>query len=292
MTGFGVADAPVGGGRLQVEIRSVNHRHFNLQLKVPGELQRLEAEIRDRLRDRIARGHVTLSARWIEEPARAATLRLNLERARQVAAALRQLKAELGLTGDIDLGWVARQADVLQPADSEQAPLDSAEVMLVVDAAAEAMLAMRRVEGAALATELERLLATLERHLAVIEERAPQRLVAERDRLRASVAALLDGRAPDDARLAQEIALLADKLDITEEVVRLKAHIAACRTALGAGPAATGGAGGRQLGFLGQEMLREINTIGSKANDAPIGHAVVAMKGELERFREQVENVE
>jgi uncharacterized protein (TIGR00255 family) len=291
MTGFGVAAAPVGGGRLQVEVRSVNHRHFNLQLKVPSELQRLEVEIRDRLRDRITRGHVTVSARWIEEPARAGTLRLNLDRARQVAAALRQLKAVLNLSGDIDLGWVARQSDVLQPAESEQAPLEAADVLVVVDAAAEAMLAMRRVEGAALGAELERLLVSLERQLEVVEQRAPQRLVAERDRLRASVAALLDGRSPDEARLAQEIALLADKVDITEEVVRLKAHIAACRSAL-QHDAATAGGGGRQLGFLGQEMLREINTIGSKANDAAIAQAVVTMKGELERFREQVENVE
>ncbi len=291
MTGFGVADAAVGGGRLQVEVRSVNHRHFNLQLKVPGELQRLEAEIRNRLRDRIARGHVTVSARWIEEPARGGVLRLNLERARQVAAALRQLKAVLNLSGDIDLGWVARQSDVLQPAESEQAPLEAADVLVVVDAAAEAMLAMRRVEGAALGAELERLLVSLERRLEIVEQRAPQRLVAERDRLRASVAALLDGRSPDEARLAQEIALLADKLDITEEVVRLKAHIAACRSALQQDAAAAGG-GGRQLGFLGQEMLREINTIGSKANDAAIAQSVVTMKGELERFREQVENVE
>lgn len=287
MTGFGVADAPVGGGRLQVEVRSVNHRHFNLQLTVPNELQRLEGEIRDRLRDRIARGHVTVAARWLEEPARAGAIRLNLERARQVAAALRQLKAVLNLSGDIDLGWVARQSDVLLPAESEQAPLEAADVMVVMDAAAEAMLAMRRVEGAALGAELERLLLSLERQLAVVEQRAPQRLMAERERLRTSVAALLDGRSPDEARLAQEIALLADKLDITEEVVRLKAHIAACRAALQRDEA-----GGRQLGFLGQEMLREINTIGSKANDAAIAHAAVAMKGELERFREQVENVE
>lgn len=291
MTGFGIADAAVAGGRLQVEVRSVNHRHFNLQLKVPAELQRLESEIRDRLRERIVRGHVTVSARWIEEPPRGASLRLDLERASQVVTALRQLQTELSLSGEIDLGWVVRQPDVLQPAGDQRTAVDPAEVLIVVDAALEAMVAMRQVEGAALQAELDRLLSGLEAHLAVVEERAPRRVVAERDRLRAAVAALLDGRTPDDARLAQEIALLADRLDITEELVRLRTHLAACRTALRSGATPSGG-GGRQLGFLGQELLREINTIGSKANDAAITQAVVAMKGELERFREQVENVE
>ena len=120
-----------------------------------------------------------------------------------------------------------------------------------------------------------------------MEARAPERLIAERDRLRRSVREILDGRSIDDTRLAQEIALLADRLDITEELMRLKTHVDACRAALVARESV-----GRRLGFLGQELLREINTIGSKANDAVITQAVIEMKGELEKFREQVENVE
>ncbi len=146
---------------------------------------------------------------------------------------------------------------------------------------------MRRAEGAALAAELERCLDAMETTIATVERRAPERLVRERERLRNAVAELLDGRTIDDDRLALELALLADKLDIAEEVVRLRTHITACRAALGEeGPI------GRRLTFLGQEMLREANTIGSKANDAGITARVIEMKGELEKFREQVENVE
>jgi uncharacterized protein (TIGR00255 family) len=121
----------------------------------------------------------------------------------------------------------------------------------------------------------------------VIATRAPDRLVRERDRLRAAVAELLDGRAVDEARLAQEIAFQADRLDITEELVRFRSHVAAVREAL-----ASVRPIGKQLGFLAQELGREVNTMGSKANDAEIAHEVIAMKGELEKFREQIENLE
>jgi uncharacterized protein (TIGR00255 family) len=146
---------------------------------------------------------------------------------------------------------------------------------------------MRRREGAALVAELGHRLDQLALYAGVIAEQAPERLPRERDRLRASVAQLLDGRAVDESRLAQEIALLADKLDITEELVRFRAHISAAREALSADRPA-----GKQLGFLAQELGREINTTGAKANDAGITGHVIAMKGELEKFREQLENLE
>jgi len=147
--------------------------------------------------------------------------------------------------------------------------------------------AMRQREGAGLGAELRHRLDLIERHSVTIRNRAPHRLVAERDRLRASVQELLDGRPVDETRLMQEIAFLADKLDITEELVRLASHIEAARHALDGDKAV-----GKQLGFLAQELGREINTIGSKANDAEILHCVIEMKGELERFREQLENLE
>jgi uncharacterized protein (TIGR00255 family) len=131
------------------------------------------------------------------------------------------------------------------------------------------------------------LLGELLRQLEAVELRAPERLVKERDRLQRSVAELLDGRAIDEQRLNQEIAILADRLDVSEETVRLRTHIDACGAAL-----ERGGPVGRHLSFLGQEMLREINTIGSKANDAPIAHSVITMKGVVEKIREQVENLE
>jgi uncharacterized protein (TIGR00255 family) len=284
MTGFGSAEGSVSGGRLQVELRSVNHRHFNLQLKVPADLMSLEVEVRERLRTRVARGHVTVAARWTEVPQRPGALQLNLDRARELVDAVRRLQRELGLTGDVD---AVRQPDVLGAEPGAEAPLDAAEVLGIVERAADALLAMRDTEGAALVRELNGHLAGIEVELTRVEARAPERLVAERDRLRTAVAALLDGGRLDESRLAQEIALLAERVDIAEEIARLKTHLVAARAAL-----ARSDAVGRELGFLGQEMLREINTIGSKANDSAITQAVILMKGELEKFREQVENLE
>ncbi len=287
MTGFGTAEGPVSGGRLQLELRSVNHRHFNLQLKVPADLMVLEAELRERLRARVARGHVTLSARWTQDPVKPGALHLDLTRARELVDALRQLQQALKLPGEIDLGWIARQPEVLT-ADSAAPPsVDPAEVASILDRAADALLSMRDAEGTALVAELKGQLAAIETALQTVEARAPERLTAERDRLRQAVAELLDGARLDETRLAQEIAFIAERLDIAEEVARLKTHLAATREALARREPV-----GRQLGFLGQEMLREINTIGSKANDAAITQAVIEMKGELEKFREQVENLE
>ena len=287
MTGFGVADASVAGGRLQVEARSVNHRHLNLQLKVPAEFQRCEGEMRERVRDRIERGHVTIAARWLAEPTRPARTQLDLARAREYAQLAGELKLALALPGEVDLAWVARLPGVLVDSGAEAPEIDGGDVMIALDAALAALVTMRTIEGAALGGELERQLAAIERDVARVEERAPERLVAERDRLRRAVAELLDGAKLDEARLAQEIAVQADRLDVREEIVRLRTHLAAARAALaGSEPS------GRRLGFIGQEMLREINTIGSKANDPTIAHAVIAMKEAVERFREQVENVE
>jgi uncharacterized protein (TIGR00255 family) len=146
---------------------------------------------------------------------------------------------------------------------------------------------MRAREGEALAAELRRRLDLLERAAGEIDTRAPERLTRERTRLRAAVAELLDGRAVDEDRLAQELAFLADKLDITEELVRFRAHVAAAREALTSDKPV-----GKQLGFLAQELGREVNTMGSKAGDAEIAQLVIAMKGDLEKFREQLENLE
>src|SRR5205809_2498781 len=146
---------------------------------------------------------------------------------------------------------------------------------------------MRAREGAALAAELGARLGALETGGRTIEQRAPERLGAELERMKKAVAELAAGVQVDEQRLAVEVALMADRVDITEELVRLRTHVAACREAL-----ATDGAVGKQLGFLAQELLREVNTIGSKANDAGITQTVIAMKGDLEKFREQLDNLE
>ena len=287
MTGFGAAEGPVAGGHLRVEIRTVNHRFFNPAFKLPSDLAALELELRERLRREFERGHVAVSMRWVNGGQSSGGLQLNVERAREAMARLRELQTAVGISGEISLDLLARQMDVLTVSNGESATISWAEVEPIVGHAATACRAMRRREGDALATELRQRLSELARLTRDIDARAPERLVQERDRLRASVAELLDGRVVDELRLNQELAFLAEKLDITEELVRLKAHFGAVEQALGS----TGGVG-KQLGFLVQEMGREINTIGSKAGDAAIAQAVIAMKGELEKFREQVENLE
>ncbi len=286
MTGFGAAEGAVGGGRLRLEIRTVNHRHLSVQLKAPSELAALETDIRERLRTHFERGHATLSARWAEEPQAPAGVRVDLERARAVVGALRKVGKALKIKGDVDLATVARIPEVVSVASAETT-LEPAAVMDVVDRAAAACVAMREREGAQLVADLRRRVEALRRFAALVQERAPQRLVTERDRLAKNVAELAQGVAVDPARLAQEIAFIADRLDITEETVRLAAHLVAVERALDGGQGV-----GKQLGFLLQELGREVNTIGSKANDAPIAEAVIAAKGELEKMREQVENLE
>jgi len=286
MTGFGAAEGPVAGGRLRVEIRSVNHRFFNFAPRLPAELGSLEGDLRERLRRDLERGHIALQARWTELPGSADDGAVNLERARAVTARLRELQSALGLAGEVTVEMVARQPDVFSNG-AGVAEITWAEIEPVVAEAASACRAMRAREGAALAAELRHRLDLLEAGAEVIAGRAPDRLVRERDRLRAAVAELLDGRAVDEGRLAQELAFQADRLDITEELVRFRAHVAAAREALDGGDPV-----GKRLGFLAQELGREVNTMGSKANDAAITQQVIAMKGELEKFREQLENLE
>ena len=297
MTGFGSADGAVVDGRVRVEIRTVNHRYFNPQFKLPSELAGVEGQLRDRLRQLLDRGHVAVSVRWLEPPSSESAIAVDLTRARQVVAAAKELKKQLKLKGEVDLAFVARQPDVitLQGDGASGGSGGSAgsgaavwsDLERVVERAAQEVLAMRAREGRALAAELAQRLEALESGARVVEERAPARLVAEHERLKKAVSELAAGAQVDQQRLAVEIALMADRVDITEELVRLRTHLAACRETL-----AGEGAVGRRLGFLAQELLREVNTIGSKANDAAITQTVIAMKGELEKLREQLENLE
>jgi uncharacterized protein (TIGR00255 family) len=287
MTGFGAAEGPVAGGRLRIEIRTVNHRYFNLAAKLPSELAVLEGEARERLRREFDRGHVAVQGRWVEYPARAGGFAVDLDRARLVAGRLREMQSALGLAGEVTVELVVRQADVLSTGAESAIDASWSEVEPIVAQASAECRVMRAREGAALVAELRHRVDLLEAAAGRIAARAPERLVRERDRLRAAVGELVEGRTVDEGRLAQEIAFQADRLDITEELVRFRAHLAAVREALAADRPV-----GKQLGFLAQELGREVNTMGSKANDAEIAQDVVAMKGELEKIREQLENIE
>ncbi len=288
MTGFGSAEDRVLRGRLRIEIRTVNHRYFNPQLKLPADLAGVEIEMRERLRQLLERGHVAVTARWVEGPGPEREVTIDLTRAKQVVAAAQQLKKKLKLKGNVDLAFVARQPDVLTATNgtSEQA-VQWTDVQPIVERAARDVVAMREREGQALSSELNGRLDALEAAAQTIEAQAPARLKAEHERLKQAVAELTAQTSVDEQRLALEIALLADRVDITEELVRFRSHAAAARAALRSDRAV-----GKQLGFLAQELLREVNTMGSKANDARITQTVIAMKGDLEKFREQLENLE
>ena len=286
MTGFGAAEGRVGAARVGVELRTVNHRFFSPSLKLPGAFARWEGDVRELLRQRIARGHVTLTAR-AERDAQAGGA-IDETRFAAYVTQLRALRDRYDLAGDVDLATVLRLPEVVvSGAAEEQDQGSAAELLAIVARAADALTAMRQEEGARLAAALRDRVATVAVALDRIEGRAPQRLVEQRDRLRQNVRELLDGVAPDEQRVAQEIAILADRLDVSEEMTRFRSHVAAFLAALEDGREV-----GKRLGFLLQEMLREANTTGSKANDAEILRDVIQIKEELERIREQVENLE
>ena len=287
MTGFGAAEGLVGTARVAVEVRSVNHRFFTPTIKLPSAFVRWEGEVREALRQRVARGHVTLFAR-VERDA-AARGAIDEARFAQHVAQLRELQVKYALGGELDLATVLRMPEVFAAPDREDDSGSAPELLSIVESAALALGKMREQEGARLAEVLRERLAVIEAALARIAVRAPERLIAQRDRLRAAVQELADGVAVDEQRLAQEVAIIADRLDVSEELDRFRSHIAAFRGALDAPPA---DGVGKRLGFLLQEMLREANTTGSKAADATMLRDVVAIKEELERIREQVENLE
>jgi uncharacterized protein (TIGR00255 family) len=286
MTGFGSAEGEVGGARVSVEVRSVNHRFFNPSVKLPSELTKWESEVREALRKGITRGHVTLTARVDRHAAQGA--KIDEARFGAYVEQLRALQQRFGLSDQLDVGAVLRLPDVVS-SDGEEAEGTAAEVVSIVERAVAALDAMRAAEGSRLSTYLAQRIAVIEKAVEQIAERAPMRLVEQRDKLRTTIQELADGVALDEQRLAQEIAVLADRLDVGEEISRFHSHFAAFRTTLDA--AAPDGVG-KRLGFLLQELLREANTTGSKANDAAMLQNVIVIKEELERIREQVENLE
>lgn len=287
MTGYGQAEGTVGTLRVVVDVRTVNHRFFSPSIKLPAAFARWETDVREAMRLKVARGHVTLSAR--SERLAEAAVTIDETRFAAVVTQLQSLVTRYGLAGGVDLASVLRMPDVMSAPRDDDDTGTAAELVGIVDVALDALQRARADEGARLATVLRQRLDVVEGALARIAARAPERIVAYRDRLRESVQELAAGVAVDDARLAQEIAILADRMDVAEELDRFRSHIVAFRATLDD----TGGEPvGKRLGFLLQEMLREANTTGSKAADAAILHEVVGLKEELERIREQVENLE
>ncbi|UCC26377.1 MAG: YicC family protein [Gemmatimonadales bacterium] len=293
MTGFGEAEREVSGGLLRVSIKTVNHRFLNTSVRTPPGFDRLEHEIPGWIRPFLLRGHASVSVSLERTDASEDENLPDVDMARAGAYTrlLRTMQEELGLDGPVDVGTVARFPEVLTaPERRAQGPsVEAAELKAVVEDAAQAVLALRETEGARLEEDLTGRLDELTRLLDVVEARAPERLVAERDRLRAHIRDLVDSEEVDEERLMREVAYVAEKWDINEEIVRFRSHVALFRETLDTEAME---AVGKRLSFIVQEMHREANTIGAKANDSEISHASVGMKEEIERLREQVENVE
>ena len=293
MTGFGEAEEVTAAGVVRVEIKTVNHRFFNANVRTPSGFDRFEGDIQSWLRPFLSRGHVTYTLSIDRDTAEANdTLpELDLERAKRYGELLETLRRELDLEAPVDLSHISRFGEIFRaPERGNASALVGGEVICrLTEAAATEVVLLREAEGARLQRDLEEHLQGIEEALVRVEAYAPERLVAERDRLRAAVAELVETHSVDEDRLAREIAYLAEKWDINEEIVRFRSHAELFNEAL---QSEASEPVGKRLGFLVQEMNREANTIGSKANDARIAQTAVGLKEEVERLREQLENVE
>jgi len=288
MTGFGAASSEAQGASLRVEVRSVNHRHLAVKTRLPEALGALEAEVEERVRAQCERGTVSVNVA-LERAEGAAPAHVDRELARRYARELTHLAEELGISSALSLDTLVTLPGVLcDSAAVEDGSRTRAAALELVDQALAGMLAMRAAEGAALAADLRKNAQALAKLAARIQKRLPSVVRAHRAALERRVQALLGGKTPvTSADLAREIALQADRLDVSEELTRLSSHLDQLETFV-----AKGGRIGRQLDFLVQEIFREVNTLGAKCSDATVAHWVVEAKTHVERLREQVQNVE
>lgn len=291
MTGFGEAERETPVGLLRVEIKTVNHRFFHANVRLPSGYDRYDSQLQAVLRERIGRGHVSCSMSIDRATATAEVAPIvDLEKAVHYRDALKLLKSELGLEGEVDLAQIARFGDLFRAPDSSMATLLEVDVLeAVVRTALDGLVAMRETEGARMEVDLREQLSSLAEQIDRVRDCAPQRLLSERDRLREAIRELTDVDDIDEDRLAKEMAYLAEKWDINEEIVRFRSHLELFSETL---DVPSDEPVGKRLGFVLQEMHREANTIGSKANHAEIAQAAVVMKEEIERLREQLENIE
>ncbi|SNB45071.1 YicC/YloC family endoribonuclease [Geobacter sp. DSM 9736] len=288
MTGYGKAETSSSVGKLTVEIRTVNHRYGEVSVKLPRTLLSCENVVRKAVFERLKRGKIEVSIQQEASPGAGIVLEPDIELARGYAEAFRKLQSSLGIEGPIPLSLIVSQRDVLNPREISSAAEDlELNLLAAVQQAVDSVDKMRIREGNALVQDLEERRKGLNLLIAGIEERAPLIVAEHAARLRERVRQMLGDLQVDEMRLAQEVALLADKSDVTEELVRFRSHLQQFdETLLLDEPV------GRKLDFLMQELNREVNTIGSKANDGEMAAVVVQIKAELERIREQVQNIE
>jgi len=288
MTGFGAGAYREGGIEANAEVRSFNNRFLEVSVHLPRFLLGRDQQVKEIVRRRVSRGRVNVSLSVKMENNSFLGLRVDVEMARAYKRLLQELNEQLELQDQVRLDHLVGLPDLFT-LEGDQERAESAWVVAerALAVALEQMIAMRKQEGAELRRDLEKRIALLEEKVSRIESLSQQRAPETMRRLRARVQALLGEVAIDEARLAQEVAILADRMDVTEECVRFHSHNSLFLASMdGEEPA------GRRLNFLLQEMQREANTIGAKAADAEISHLVVELKDEVEKLREQVQNIE
>jgi uncharacterized protein (TIGR00255 family) len=289
MTAFARAEPTVAALPVGVALRTYPRRPLAAVLRLPHGYHPLEDKIRARLSQHLARGRVELKLTLRDASEAANAFEVNLPRAAAYCDALRRLKAALDLQGEVGLELLAATPELIKPAEAARdLEADWAVIGAVIDQALETLMAMRRAEGRFLADDFRERLTRIEGWLEQIAQASGGLLDHYQARLRERIAALTQGLVElDPARIAQETAFLADRSDISEEIVRARSHIQQFRSAMAAAEP-----GGRKLNFLLQEFGREFNTMGSKTEKASVAHLVVEVKCELEKIREQVQNVE
>lgn len=288
MTGYGKGEAVSELGTFTVELRSVNHRYGEISVRMPRGFLALENEVKKMISTRLKRGKIDLFVQWAEGSESSVMPQADTALARGYAELLRNLSSVLGLSQEVSLQMILAQKGVLKETSTA---IDEAEYLpqlsQAVNEAVKAIDAMRSREGEALLLDLQARRREIAQWVEQIAARAPQVVQEYRTKLKTRLDQLLDGAEMDEARLAQEVALMADRCDVTEELVRLSSHFAQFDEALNLDEPV-----GRKLDFLMQEMNREVNTIGSKSSDAEVTSLVVKIKAEMEKMREQVQNVE
>lgn len=290
MTGFGAAAATAGGAEARVEIRSVNHRHLQVKSRLPQSLAHLEPQIEAAVRARLARGSVSVSVD-VDRP-RAAAARIDAKALRGWCEEIARATKAAGLEAEYGLDTLLGLPGVLATGADERGDADEALVLGALTGALEGLDSMRLREGKALAADLRKNGKAIQQLVKKIEKRMPVVVKEQHAALRKRLAELLEGttkngRPLSDTDLAREVALLADRMDVSEEITRLASHLVQLEALVASETPA-----GRPLDFLVQELFREANTIGSKCNDAEAAHLVVELKTLVERLREQVQNVE
>ena len=289
MTGFGRAEVNKNGITVSTEVRSVNSRYLDVTLRLPRNFSQHEKEVKDIVRSYLNRGNLNMIVKIEHDSNDIVPLKVNKAAAKSYYKLLNEIRKSVKLREHVKLEHLLTFSDVLEPVDEEET--DETEWELLQESVRQALgslNAMRAQEGSELAADLEKRIRWMDETLNEVEKLSKERIPEERKNLHERIAELIEDKFTiDQNRLELEIALLVDKLDVTEECVRYRSHNKYFLEALNKNEAA-----GRKLNFLVQEMNREANTIGSKSSDATIAHLIVGLKEELEKIREQLQNIE